>query len=856
MTTVDTKLFKGDLDKWKLKSSGHLKLVNLAGNVLHFEISPQKFQLTVPEDYPTCESGMLFIDISKQESGFEWLQHLNTYICDNSPTIYKLLCYIEKQSMKNIRKEKAEKIELLGGDVDKLMEDDEFLSKFDVDEMVLRKKLEDDLKNMKSSLTVNIDTNKTTALFTGSVPGNILIKEYLNCKRKYKDMKEGKVTVDLVDNNIYHWKVIFRNFSNSTLQDSFKQLDKKFGYSYLEVHVQFHDKLYPTYPPFIKVVRPRLNNSLMNRITSMKMVQLEYWSPSRNMLFVIDKLYEICNKHISVDVDNDMNDMTKFKDGAYHPLESILVKLASFCDIKDDLEQLDKTEYKKIYNFEKSAKANKTKTSAYGAEGRWKKGTGYGHSGSSNWSISEYVQLQREKDVQVQSILQSVINTVQTTPSDSIAMIAGILSASYIVPFIKSYLTGTTMMEISKHKDIFRLIFTLLQNFASEDGVVVFADNTASNRSLYDLLLEINKEAVQVIRFTNKASDKGKEKVGGKEKARVEQDIEDVEVDLDMDLLNMIITLCEMITPCYKSYQEKREKFLEDKKTRDKKFKEKITDTKKEENPVIQKYKDTLEPLKFDMAKFAKTKFAYSVVGNIGSTVMRRLAKEFGMLSKSLPIFYQSSIFVRIDDENSRCIRVLITGPDDTPYDSGVFLFDVYINENYPGSPPNMIYLNHGGRRFNPNLYACGKVCLSLLGTWRGTEGENWNKETSTLHQLFVSVQSQILIDNPYFNEPGWESSYGTSTGMNESKSYNNYIRYFTMCHAMYDILANSNSYPEFRDIIKKHFTLKKDYILNLCKKWTDEAVSMTHHSQHSEPINKSMYETKFAQLKELLNKL
>lgn len=39
-----------------------------------------------------------------------------------------------------------------------------------------------------------------------------------------------------------------------------------------------------------------------------------------------------------------------------------------------------------------------------------------------------------------------------------------------------------------------------------------------------------------------------------------------------------------------------------------------------------------------------------------------------------------------------------------------------------------------GGRcRFNPNLYNCGKVCLSLLGTW---SGPSWDPATSTLLQV------------------------------------------------------------------------------------------------------------------------
>ena len=44
----------------------------------------------------------------------------------------------------------------------------------------------------------------------------------------------------------------------------------------------------------------------------------------------------------------------------------------------------------------------------------------------------------------------------------------------------------------------------------------------------------------------------------------------------------------------------------------------------------------------------------------------------------------------------------------------------------YPQVPPDVnSRTNGGGRvRFNPNLYNCGKVCLSLLGTWSGGGGE------------------------------------------------------------------------------------------------------------------------------------
>lgn len=41
-----------------------------------------------------------------------------------------------------------------------------------------------------------------------------------------------------------------------------------------------------------------------------------------------------------------------------------------------------------------------------------------------------------------------------------------------------------------------------------------------------------------------------------------------------------------------------------------------------------------------------------------------------------------------------------------------------------------------GSVRFNPNLYNCGKVCLSLLGTWSGAKGETWDPSSSSTLQV------------------------------------------------------------------------------------------------------------------------
>lgn len=64
----------------------------------------------------------------------------------------------------------------------------------------------------------------------------------------------------------------------------------------------------------------------------------------------------------------------------------------------------------------------------------------------------------------------------------------------------------------------------------------------------------------------------------------------------------------------------------------------------------------------------------------------------------------------------------MIAGPEGTPYAGGLFEFDCFLPLDYPQKPP-LVHLRTTGNgivRFNPNLYANGKVCLSLLGTWPG----------------------------------------------------------------------------------------------------------------------------------------
>lgn len=79
--------------------------------------------------------------------------------------------------------------------------------------------------------------------------------------------------------------------------------------------------------------------------------------------------------------------------------------------------------------------------------------------------------------------------------------------------------------------------------------------------------------------------------------------------------------------------------------------------------------------------------------------------------------------------------------------------------KDYPIKSPTVrcVTTNNGKTRFNPNIYAEGKVCLSILGTWRGNPGEEWSSAQG-LESVLLSIQS-LMSSNPYENEPGYETA-------------------------------------------------------------------------------------------------
>ncbi|KAF5730673.1 Ubiquitin-conjugating enzyme 25 putative isoform 1 [Tripterygium wilfordii] len=194
----------------------------------------------------------------------------------------------------------------------------------------------------------------------------------------------------------------------------------------------------------------------------------------------------------------------------------------------------------------------------------------------------------------------------------------------------------------------------------------------------------------------------------------------------------------------------------------------------------------------------------------------KRIQEEWRILENDLP----DMIFVRVYEKRMDLLRAVIMGAQCTPYHDGLFFFDVFFPSGYPGVPPH-VYYRSGGLRLNPNLYNCGKVCISLLNTWGGGKNEKWIPNVSTILQVLVSIQALILNQKPFFNEPGWAPLRGSENGESRSQQYNE----DTFILSLWTMIYTMRMPPKhFEDFVRGHFYNRAHDILIACKAYMDGA--------------------------------
>ena len=190
---------------------------------------------------------------------------------------------------------------------------------------------------------------------------------------------------------------------------------------------------------------------------------------------------------------------------------------------------------------------------------------------------------------------------------------------------------------------------------------------------------------------------------------------------------------------------------------------------------------------------------------NISQSTIKRLLKDLKEIKKN-PL-HSHGIYYEHDDSNILKGQALIIGPKNTPYQYGYYLFNFEFPTDYPHNPPKVKYLtNDGNTRFNPNLYKCGKVCLSILNTWRG---EAWTgcQTLSTTLLTFIT----IFHNMPLINEPGIDANHPSNKPYNEIITYKNFDT--AICYMLTEYPKKNNKHY---DIMKSLFLENYNDIRNI----------------------------------------
>ena len=419
----------------------------------------------------------------------------------------------------------------------------------------------------------------------------------------------------------------------------------------------------------------------------------------------------------------------------------------------------------------------------------WKSGTGYGSTLiNDTWDINKYIK-EKEEEKDTITICLSKINLL--IKKDNIAVIDDYILETYIITQTK----GLTILELNKDKKLYFEIFNIIMNISNNNT----QDSIINTQNLINNICEnisiIYDEIKQLLELK------------------------------DDDLLKLICSVYELLLKKYKS-----------------KAQEIIIS-----NDIKEKYCSIMKSLQFGNYEIPSYHTFVKEKTKLNQSAMMRILTEISSFKSGLPLNWESSIWVRISKTNLNIFSFIISGPKNTPYENGLFEFHACFPIDYPNTVPSVIIhtTGNGSFRFNPNLYANGKVCLSLLGTWSGDDSEKWNPKTSTFLQIMVSIQSLIFVEEPYFNEPGWEKEIGTPKGITNSKNYNEKIFPNTVKLGMINMIKNPPS--GFEDVIKNHFIMKKEEILNNIK---------MKHKQSNIFEHKNLLETYDLELTDLINKL
>jgi len=114
---------------------------------------------------------------------------------------------------------------------------------------------------------------------------------------------------------------------------------------------------------------------------------------------------------------------------------------------------------------------------------------------------------------------------------------------------------------------------------------------------------------------------------------------------------------------------------------------------------------------------------------------LKRIQKELNDLNKNPSDNYTWEPFNKSD---LFYCQATIMGPEDSPYQGGVFYLNIIIPKDYPFKPPKLTFTT---RIYHPNINSNGTFCLDILY-------DEWSPAL-TISKVLLSISSLLTYVNP-----------------------------------------------------------------------------------------------------------
>lgn len=88
-------------------------------------------------------------------------------------------------------------------------------------------------------------------------------------------------------------------------------------------------------------------------------------------------------------------------------------------------------------------------------------------------------------------------------------------------------------------------------------------------------------------------------------------------------------------------------------------------------------------------------------------------------------------------DDNLFVWTATVFGPDDSPWEGGIFCLRITFSEHYPEKPPRVRFTSD---MFHPNVYSDGNICLDIIQ-------DQWSP-CHSVSTILTSIQSLLTDPN------------------------------------------------------------------------------------------------------------